>query len=58
MCVIVGINVCVLLSSSVKILNVYCLCFVLLSLIHVYFVRRGLHISWYILLSNPIVYVQ
>jgi len=24
----------------------------------VYFVRRGLHISWYSLLSNPIVYVQ
>jgi hypothetical protein len=24
----------------------------------VYFVRRGLHISWYNLLSNPIVYVH
>jgi hypothetical protein len=24
----------------------------------VYFVRRGFHISWYNLLSNPIVYVQ
>jgi hypothetical protein len=51
------------LLSSYQCQNVKCLllaivfCFaVIISC--VYFVRRGLHISWYNLLSKPIVYVQ
>jgi hypothetical protein len=49
------------LLSSYQCQNSKCLllvfCFAVINPC-VYFVRRGLHISWYNFLSNPIVYVQ
>jgi len=40
-------------------LNVYCRWgFLFVIITYVYVVRRGLHISWYRLLFNPISYVQ